>query len=232
MRPTSISEPESDDTPEPPKQKPAPEYASEPYDPYEYARMKGKADIKTLGTTINIVLLHEWCMADGQVSTHPDSFTKAFKLLPVTRHRHGALRPIADPTNKWGVKTDYDPQYGSYVATILIVVPRLLYHVSPKMVKATYKRFVAGPRTEKIEDLYDIPFKDHPDYRKYAMLFKFESEREPPRLFDDYLPEDAVIRIPSAERGKSKVKSKDKHNSRDKSRDRRRDRSKDRKSRR
>ncbi|KAI1108232.1 hypothetical protein F5Y14DRAFT_459928 [Nemania sp. NC0429] len=221
LRPTSISEPESeDDTPEPEKPtlllhpKPASDYGSESADPYEYARRKGKADLEALGTTINIILLHEWCMADGQVSTHPDSFTTGFKLLPVKRDRHGALQAIPDRSSKWGVKTGYYPRYDSYVATFLIAVPRMLSHVTPKMVKAAYRRFAAGPRSGMLADLEDIPFKDHPDYRKYAMLFKFESGREPPRLFDDYLLEDAVIRVPSGERGQSKAKSKDKHRSR------------------
>lgn len=249
IRPTSISEPESepDDTPEKPtlllppppitNQKPASEHGSEGSkgskgskgsDPYSDARRKGKADIEALRTTITIVLLHEWCMADGEVYTHPDSFKMAFKLLPVVRDRHGVLEPIADPTGKWGVKTHYDPQYGSYLPTILITVPRMLSHVSPKMVKAAYQRLAAGPRTERLVDLYDIPFKDHTDYRNYAMLFKFESGRELPLLFDDYLLEDAVVRIPPGESGKRKVKSKDKH----KSRHRSKDRSKDRKSKR
>ncbi|KAI0974063.1 hypothetical protein F4678DRAFT_458852 [Xylaria arbuscula] len=160
------------------------------------ALISGKEAIKFLRLTITVVLMFEWCYTGYEAHTVPDGqFRSTFKVIPVERDTYGQLKPIEDTEGKWGVKTEYDPKYDTYLETVLIRVPRELAAVTHSQLKSAYRRFAVEPRIDRLKDLYEIPFKDDPRFRKYAILFQFESGSEKPRLFDDYLLEDAVIKI-------------------------------------
>ncbi|KAI1303362.1 hypothetical protein F5Y03DRAFT_396079 [Xylaria venustula] len=160
------------------------------------ALVSGKEAIKFLRLTITIVLMYEWCYTGYEAHTIPDKqFRSTFKVIPVERDTYGQFRPIEDREGKWGIKTEYDLKYDTYLETILIRVPRELSGVTHSQLKAAYRRFAVEPRIKRLKDLYEIPFKDDPRFRKYAILFKFETGSETPRLFDDYLLEHAVIKI-------------------------------------
>ncbi|KAH8167389.1 hypothetical protein CIB48_g849 [Xylaria polymorpha] len=161
--------------------------------PIQQAITRGEEAMKTLRDTIRVVLLHEWCMSNGEIYPPDDDFKTAIKVIPVQRHKHGALQPIESTRSKWGVKTGYHPEYDIYLPTILIRVPPEL-RVSEAKIKAAYKRLFAEARNELLEDVLEIPFKDNQDWRTYGMLFTFDRGRKY-RLFDDYLCEDAVIRL-------------------------------------
>ncbi|KAI0538189.1 hypothetical protein GGR58DRAFT_526626 [Xylaria digitata] len=163
--------------------------------PIQQARARGKDIIKSLQFTINVVLLHEWCMNGDDFRTLPKRFKSKFKVIPVKRDSVGKYQPIEDTKSKWGVKTKYDPKYSTYLATILIRIPPELAKLPRGQLNAAYRRFFVEPRNEKLKDLREIPFKDNPDLRKCAMLFHFKSGSDKPRLFDDYLLEDAVIKV-------------------------------------
>ncbi|KAF2973422.1 hypothetical protein GQX73_g165 [Xylaria multiplex] len=165
--------------------------------PIQQARARGKEIIKSLQFTINVVLLYEWCMDGDDFHTLPKRFKSKFKVIPVKRDSMGKYQPIEDTKSKWGVKTKYDPKYKTYLATILIRVPPELAKLPRGQLNAAYRRFFVEPRNERLKDLHEIPFKDNPDLRKCAMLFHVKSGDHKPRIFDDYLLEDAVIRVGS-----------------------------------
>ncbi|RYC66121.1 hypothetical protein CHU98_g21 [Xylaria longipes] len=166
--------------------------------PIQQAITKGEDATQLLTDTIRVVLLHEWCMSGDQMYPPSKDFKTAMKVIPVRRDKHGAFQPIESKGGKWGVKTGYHPEHDIYLSTILIRVPSEL-RVSDAKIKAAYRRFFAKARNELLEDVLEIPFKDNSEYRKYGMLFTFEKGSKqggkPPRLFDDYLCEDAVIRL-------------------------------------
>ncbi|KAI0434287.1 hypothetical protein F5Y09DRAFT_337756 [Xylaria sp. FL1042] len=155
----------------------------------------GKNALEFLQFTIHVVLLYEWCYKGYELHTHPGEFRSYFKVIPVEHDAFGQFKPIEDPEGEWGVKTEYDSQYNTYLETILIRVPSVLTKVKYSQLKSAYKRFAAKPRIERLKDLYELPFKDDARFRKYAIMFQFQSGSEKPRLFDDYLQEDAVIKI-------------------------------------
>ncbi|KAI0440237.1 hypothetical protein F4803DRAFT_528309 [Xylaria telfairii] len=166
--------------------------------PIHQAIIRGEEAMKTLRDTIRVVLLHEWCRSKkGNIYPPDEDFKTAIRVIPVRRHRHGALQPIESAGNKWGVKTGYYPEHDLYLPTIMIRVPPEL-HVSEAKLKAAYKRFFVDARNELLEDVLEIPFKDNQEWRNYGMLFTFNQGSKhgskSPRLFDDYLGEDAVIR--------------------------------------
>ncbi len=163
--------------------------------PIQQALAKGRDAMAFLKYTIDVVLLYEWCFAGHKLHTNPGAFKSSFKVIPVERDNFGQFQPIEDTRSKWGVKTEYDPQYNTYLATILIRVPSVLAKVTHAQLKSAYRRFAVEPRVDRLDEIHEIPFKDHPEYRKYAILFRFKSGSEKPRLFDDYLLEDAVIKI-------------------------------------
>ncbi|TGJ88755.1 hypothetical protein E0Z10_g69 [Xylaria hypoxylon] len=163
--------------------------------PIRQALAIGKNAMQVLQLMIHVVLLHEWCMHEEKFHTLPKAFKSRFKVIPVKRDSVGKYQPIEDSKSKWGVKTKYDPKYNTYLASILIRIPPELNKLSKGQLKAAYRRFFVDPPTGRLKDLSELPLKDHPDYRKYAMLFHFKSGSERPRLFDDYLLEDAVIQI-------------------------------------
>ncbi|KAI1751693.1 hypothetical protein F4782DRAFT_531208 [Xylaria castorea] len=168
--------------------------------PIQEAIAKGEEAMPTLKETIRVVLLYEWCMEGNEVYPPSKDFKIAIKVIPVRRDKYGAYQPIESKgEGQWGVKTGYYPEYDTYLSTILIRVPSELYDVNEAKVKAAYKRFFAEARIDLLEDVLELPFKNDKDCRKYGMLFTFGkgSKRgsKPPRLFDDYLCEDAMIRL-------------------------------------
>ncbi|KAI0100147.1 hypothetical protein GGR51DRAFT_575810 [Nemania sp. FL0031] len=174
--------------------KPASDYLRE----FREAQEKGKTDEGLLKFTINVVLLHEWYMEDGVLTQHPpDHFEIAIKVIPVRYipNRNGPYRPVRNRKNEWGIVTDYTPEYNIYLAAILIRVPMTLDRITPAMIRSTYDRFAFKIRTPMLEEI-DIPFRDYPDYRKYAMVFQFEGGDAPTQLYSAYLADDAVIAIP------------------------------------
>ncbi|KAI0414069.1 hypothetical protein F5X98DRAFT_378091 [Xylaria grammica] len=180
-------EPEPKDTPSPlPRNTPL---------PIQQALAKGEKVVHSLGVTIDVVLLYEWCMDGDNFHTLPGDFKSRCKVIPVERDRVGKYQPIEDLESEWGVKTEYDPNYSTYIASILIRIPPELSGLSKAQLNAAYNRFFVGPRSERLAGVLAIPFKDHPECRKYAMLFHFESGSKKPRLFDDYILEDAVIEL-------------------------------------
>ena len=180
-----------------------PKYASDPNLPFriQQALTKGKIYEKFLGGTIHVVLLYEWCFDGRKVYIYPDAFEHGFEVIPVRRDKHGQFKPIEDQSNEWGIKTKYEPQYDIYLATILIVIPSVLTKVTRSQLKSAYRRFAIEGPVDKLKDFPEIPFKDDPVFKNYAIFFKFESGKEKPYLFDDYLLEDAVIRVEKADRG-------------------------------
>ncbi|KAI1424075.1 hypothetical protein F5Y12DRAFT_797423 [Xylaria sp. FL1777] len=168
--------------------------------PVRKALKQGKDSVDFLQFTINVVLLYEWCMTGYELHTHPGEFFTVFKVLPVERDGFGQLKPIEDAEGEWGVKTEYDPQYDTYLRTLLICVPSVLTKVTHAKLKSAYRRFTVEPRIDRMKEISVIPFKDHSHFRRYAIFFKFKSGNHKSRLFDDYLCEDAVIKI----KGKSK----------------------------
>ncbi|KAI0456933.1 hypothetical protein F5B21DRAFT_521943 [Xylaria acuta] len=164
--------------------------------PIQQATIKGSEAIRTLKDIIRVVLLHEWCMVGDKVCRPSKDFKTAIKVIPIRRDKHGAFQPIESKgEGTWGVKTGYHPEHDMYLSTILIRVPSELRGVTEGKVKAAYARFFAKARNERLEDVLEIPFKNNSNYQKYGMLFTFEKGGKPPRLFDDYLCEDAVIRL-------------------------------------
>ncbi|KAJ2981927.1 hypothetical protein NUW58_g6562 [Xylaria curta] len=162
----------------------------------QQALIKGKRDVHDLKGVFNVVLLYEWCMTeDGKIPNAPSKFDTAFKLLPVKRNNVGGYQPIESTHSSWGVKSGYYPEYDTYLATILIRVPDTLPEVSGRAMERAYARFALKPRIDKLKEILAIPFVNHPQYRNYAILFKFGSECEKYRLFDDHLREDTVIRM-------------------------------------
>ncbi|KAI1738914.1 hypothetical protein F4680DRAFT_449376 [Xylaria scruposa] len=164
--------------------------------PIQQAIAKGREAMSDLRETITIVLLHEWCMKGIQINPPSKDFKTDITVIPVKRDKHGAFQPI-EGDGKWGVLTGYHPGYDTYLSTIIIRVPHELRDVNEAKVKATYQRFYAKARDGFLKDLPEIPFLNNQGYKNYAMLFVFGRKRgsKPPRLFDDYLCEDAVIRL-------------------------------------
>ncbi|KAI1133391.1 hypothetical protein F5Y10DRAFT_260272 [Nemania abortiva] len=191
IRPSSISEPDSDDDEVHHRSGPDPSLK------VREAQKRGKADHERLKLTINIVLIHEWYLHGNQIDdTIPNHFTTEVTVIPVVRiqSEFGAFQAIKSLNGSWGVVTGYDPDFSLYVAVIMILVPGRLRNMTQSEVTETYKRFTIKPRSEKLMGLPDLPFNYHPDYRNYAILFKFESGGFN-ELYSMYLREDAVIRL-------------------------------------
>ncbi|KAI1179133.1 hypothetical protein F4777DRAFT_575165 [Nemania sp. FL0916] len=170
------------------------------------AREQAIKDHEYLGVTINIVLLHEWCeMAPSVFHTIPESFKTAMEILPVQYGKRGYI-PFDDPQNEWGIKTNYDPELSTtYIPTLLIEVPAILPEVAvnkQEKLKATYKRFVTEPRSERLEGVRAIPFRDTPRFKRYAIFFKFESGNTASLLFEKYVPEKEIIRVHKPKHGR------------------------------
>ncbi|TRX95198.1 hypothetical protein FHL15_003890 [Xylaria flabelliformis] len=165
--------------------------------PIQQAIAKGREAMAALRETITVVLLHEWCMEGKNINPPSKDFKADINVIPVRRDKHGAFQPI-EGKGKWGVLTGYHPGYDTYLSTIIIRVPDELRDVNEAKVKAAYQRFFAKARDGLLEGIPEIPFINNQDYKNYGMLFVFEKGRKrgsKPRLFDDYLCEDAVIRL-------------------------------------
>ncbi|KAI0861588.1 hypothetical protein F4860DRAFT_513739 [Xylaria cubensis] len=165
--------------------------------PIQQAIAKGKEAMAVLRETITIVLLHEWCMEGNNINPPSKDFKADITVIPVQRDKHGAFQPI-EGEGKWGVLTGYHPGYDTYLSTIIIRVPYELRDVSEAKVKAAYRRFFAKARDGLLVGVPEIPFINNQDYKNFGMLFVFQKGKKrgsQPRLFDDYLCEDAVIRL-------------------------------------
>ncbi|KAI0407664.1 hypothetical protein F4802DRAFT_595064 [Xylaria palmicola] len=159
----------------------------------QLAKIRCDRDMKDLMDPLTLLLLYEWCMTE-EGFFDPGEFIFACEAIPIKRDRHGHLRPIRVEGAEWGVKTQYDPSFDMYLPTIFIDIPSALSHVSSTGMRAAYKRMAAEPRSDNLKTAKEFPFKDHPRYRFYAVLFKHKGEGKA-RLFDDYVSEDAVVRI-------------------------------------